>query len=443
MKVEKFLQSLSGFLLVVVAMIAPLSLHAADLMSVYRDAAEYDAPYRAARAAHRAAMEKLPQGRAGLLPTVNLSGVGRKQYVERSSAPQVTIDNASLTITGVQPIFRMDNFLFYQQSKILVVQADSQFVIAAQDLILRTSQAYFDVLVAQTSVEVAGLQKKAIAEQLAQAKRSFEVGSSTIVDTNEAQARFDLVSSQEIAAKSNLEIRKHTLQQITGNFQDTFASADESAMDLFTLRYPTMDEWVAVAEKNNLALKVQEAAYEIAQKDVERAKAGHYPTLDLVALYSEQKGVGATITGRGLDISSQEIGLQLSLPIFQGFAVQSRVREALANQDRVFENLNNVKRTSVLQVRQHYLNVTNGIAQTKALRQAVASSKVQMESTRVGREVGVRTEVDLLNAQQLYYSNRRDLTQARYNLLMSRLQLEAAAGELDEDDIKQANELLK
>lgn len=431
-------------------------LHATDLMGIYREALEQDAQYSAARAAHQAAQEKLPQGRAGLLPTITLAGVRRRQYIDIQSVttgigtgtgtgvrpPEVVIDNTSITITATQPIYRKENFVIYEQSKLQVAQADSQFIIAAQELILRVAQAYFDIQLALINVEVAQAQKRAIGEQLAQAKRNFQVGTATIVDTHEAQARFDLALSQEIAAQSDLEVRKRALQQIIGRLPDDLTRPNENFPDLLNLKYANMQDWINVAEQNNLALKVQQSVYEIAKQDVERAKAGHYPTLDLVALYSDQRGVGGTITGRPIDLTSKEIGVQLSFPIFQGFAVQSRVREALATQEKVFQDLNNTRRNSVLQVSQQYLNVTNGIAQVKALRQAVTSSQSQVDSTKLGQEVGVRTEVDVLNAQQLHYSARRDLAQARYNFLMSKLRLEAEAGELDEEDLRQINEVL-
>lgn len=428
-------------------------LHAADLMEIYREALEQDTQYSSARFAHQAAQEKLPQGRAGLLPTITLAGVRRRQYIDIQSVggvgvagvvrpSEVVIDNQSLTITATQPIYRKENFVIYEQSKIQVAQADSQFIIAAQDLILRVAQAYFDILAGQVNVEVAEAQKKAIGEQLEQAKRNFQVGTSTIVDTHEAQARFDLTVSQEIAARNDLEVRKRELQQIIGRLPDNLARPDEIASDLLTLKYANMQDWISVAEQNNLALKVQQSVYEIAKQEVERAKAGHYPTLDLVALYSDQKGVGGTITGRPIDLTSKEIGLQLSIPIFQGFAVQSRVREALATQEKVLQDLNNTRRNSVLQVSQQYLNVINGMSQVKALQQAMISSQSQLDSTKLGQEVGVRTEVDVLNAQQLLYSARRDLAQARYNFLMSRLRLEAEAGELDEEDLRQINDVL-
>jgi len=432
-------------------------LQAADIMDIYHEALENDAQFRAARFTHQAAQEKLPQGRAGLLPTVTLAGVRRRQWIDigkisgagtatgtgvAARPSEVVIDNQSITITATQPIYRKENFAIYEQSKLQVAQADSEFIIAAQELILRVAQAYLDILLAEVNVEVAEAQKKAISEQLAQAKRNFEVGTATIVDTHEAQARFDLTAALEIGALNELEVRKRTLEQIIGRIPEDMVRPTETPSDLLTLKYPSMQDWISVAEQNNLALKVQEAVYEIAKKDVERAQAGHYPTLDLVAIYSDQKGVGGTITGRPIDLTSKEIGVQLSFPLFQGFAVQSRVREAVAIQEKVLQDLNNTRRNSVLQVSQQYLNVTNGIAQVTALKQALVSSQSQVDSTKLGQEVGVRTEVDVLNAQQLYYSARRDLAQARYNFLMSRLRLKAEAGELDEEDLKEVNDAL-
>ena len=438
MKIPRYL-----YALLLAGSILATPLHAADLMAIYREALEQDAQYSSARAAYQAAQEKLPQGRAGFLPNITFTGARRKQLIDTSLGPERAIDAQALTVTATQPIFRKENFAIYEQSKIQVAQADSQFILASQDLILRVSQAYFDVLTAQVSVQVVEAQKKAISEQLAQAKRNFEVGTATIVDTDEAQTRFDLITSQEIAARNDLEFRRRAMQQIIGRFPDHLAQASENSSDLLTLKYNSMEEWVNTAEQNNLPLKIQQASHEIAKQDVERARAGHYPTVDLVALYSDQKGVGAAVTGRGIDLTVKEIGVQFSVPIFQGFAVQSRVREAVANQERALQNLNNSRRNSALQVSQQYLNVTSGIAQVKALKQALISSRSQLDSTMLGQKVGVRTEVDVLNAQQLFYSAQRDLARAHYNLLMSRLRLEAEAGELDEDDLIQINDMLR
>ncbi len=428
------------------------TLQAADLMSIYQEALTQDAQYRSARAAHQAAQEKLVQGRAGFLPNITLSGSRTVQQVDANNIsvtgigvinPQeVTIQSRGVTISATQPLFRMENIVIYQQSKIEVSRADAQFVVSAQDLILRVAQAYFDVLDAQIDVEVAEAQKKAILVQLEQAKRNFEVGVSTIVDTNEAQARHDLTISQEIAARNGLEIRKRTLQGIIDRFPENLAGAREIASDLANMRYVSMDEWVHVAEEKNFTLKIQKAAYEIAQQDVKKAWALHYPTVDLVAQYSDQTGVGGAITGRGIDLISKSIGIQLNVPLFQGFSVQSRVREALALQDRALNDLEGARRAITLQIRQQFLNVTNGIAQVKALKQALKSSQSQLDSTILGQKVGVRTEVDVLNAQQQMYAAKRDLAKAYHGYLMSRLRLSAEAGELDEDALIQINAML-
>lgn len=425
-----------------IALLQPLQ--AANLLEIYREALEHDAQYASARAAYIAAQEKLHQGRAGLLPTINATGTAQNQYIDTNLGSEVLIKNRGVVVAATQPLFRIENFIIYEQSKNEVAQADARFVLAAQDLIIRVAQAYFNALIAQSNLEVVETQKKAIQQQLEQAKRNFEVGVSTIVDTHEAQARYDLMLSQEIAARNALEISKRTLQGIINRFPDGLVkiSIDKIIADKFDLNHDNMEEWVNVAEQKNFSLKVQRIAFDLAEQEISKAKAGHYPTLDLVAQYTDQQGVGGAVTGRGIDLTSKSIGLQLNVPIFQGFSVQSRIREALANRDRARMDLENIRRTTGLQVRQQYLNVTNGIAQVKALKQALTSSKSQLDSTLLGQEVGVRTEVDVLNAQQQFFSARRDLVQAYYNYLMSRLRLKAEVGELDEEVLQEINTLL-
>lgn len=439
------------FLAVLLSMVGHVSVQAADLMRIYHEALTQDTQYRSARAAHQAAQEKLVQGRSGLLPNVTLSGFRTEQQVNADNIftgagtinPQaVTIHGRGVTISATQPLFRMENIIIYQQSKNEVGRADAQFIVAAQDLILRVAQAYFDALDAQIDVEVAEAQKKAILVQLAQAKRNFEVGTATIVDTNEAQARHDLIISQEIAARNALEIKKRTLQGIIDRFPEHLEGTRDVAADLAKLQYATMEEWVHAAEDKNFSLKIQKTVYEIAQQEVKRMWAQHYPTVDLVAQYSDQSGVGGAITGRGIDLVSKSIGVQLNVPIFQGFSTQSRVREALALQEKALNDLENTKRNIILQVRQQYLNVTNGIAQINALKQALKSSQTQLDSTALGQQVGVRTEVDVLNAQQQTFAAKRDLAKAYHSYLMARLRLSAEAGELDEDRLLQINAML-
>lgn len=414
---------------------------AADLLEVYREALAQDPQYAAAQAAYRAAQEKLPQGRAGLLPQATVSANTTYNDVDSSLSGSRQFNSNGYSVTASQPLFRKQNLVVYQQAKAQIEQAKALLAGATQDLALRVAQAYFDVLLAQDNVALAQAQRQAIAEQLAQAKRNFEVGTATIVDTKEAQARYDLISAQEIAAQNDLEIKRRALQQLIGRVPATLAPLREG-LALSPPSPSAMEEWVALSETTNPSVLAQQAAYTLASQEVERTRAGHYPTLDLVASYSDAKA-GSNFVANTFTVKSTTLGLQLAFPLYQGGLTQSQVREAIANQDRAAQNLEAARRGAALQTRQAYLGVTSGIAQVKALEQALRSSQSQLDSTRLGQEVGVRTQVDVLNAQQQLYSARRDLAQARYNYLLSELRLKAAAGTLSQQDLEKINQALQ
>ena len=440
----------------ILACLVATSAGAADLLEILRQAQTADATYAAARASWQAAQEKLPQGLALLLPSASITG--NTQYndrsidyrvdqsdLARSGLSSTSVDSRfnsnSLGISVSQPLYRPQNKIQYDQSKVQVTQSDFQLALALQDLILRVSQAYFDILLAQDNVELAGAQKVAIGEQLAQAKRNFEVGTATITDTHEAQARYDLVTAQEIAAVNELESKKRALQQIIGTAAPPIAPLGPK----FALVPPEpsgMDAWVDLAQDNSLQVLIQRTVEEFAAKEVERNRAAHRPTVDVVASYTQAATGAGQQTNLGNDTSTGIIGLQLALPLYQGGAVNSRVREAQSNLERARQDLEAARRTAALNTRQAFLGVTSGIAQVKALQSAVTSTQSQLESTRLGQEVGVRTGVDVLNAQQLLFSARRDLAQARYNYILSSLRLRAATGKLDETDILRVTQWL-
>lgn len=428
----------------IAALLAAGSVQAADLFAIYQEALAKDARYQAARAAYQAAQERLPQGRAGLLPQASFNYNRNRNEVDSSVRGRQDYTSDQWSVSASQPLFRMQNFIAYEQSKIQVEQAESQFGTATQDLIFRVSQSYFDILLAQVNVELAQAQKRAIGEQLEQAKRNFEVGTATIVDTYEAQARFDLTNAQEIAARNQLEITRRSLQQIIGRFPPELKRAGSEKFLLFEPDPPRMEDWIAIGENNSLELKTQRSAYDLASKEVERARAGHYPTVDLVASYTDASNVGAATSafGSGVDTQSTQYGVQVAVPIFEGFATQSRVREALSNQDRALQDLDNVRRTITQRVQEAYLNVTNGIARVKALEQSLISSQSQLDSTKLGQEVGVRTQVDVLNAQQQLFIARRDYFQAVYDYVIAYLRLQQAAGVLTEEDVVTINKFL-
>lgn len=417
-------------------------LWAGSLNDIYHEALEHDTQYKIARHAYTATKEKLTQGRAGLLPSIDFAGRARNVDLDTERLNgDVLIRNRGLTVTATQPLFRIENFIIYQQSKNEVAQGDAKFILAAQDLILRVTQAYIDILISQVNVEAIETQEKAFAQQLEQMRQNLASGLNTIVDLNEAEARHDLVLSQEIAARNALEISKRNLQSIINRFPDNLLRSNIEKIVSNSLPQPqgNMEEWVLSAEQKNISLKIQQIAYEIAKQETQKTMSGHYPTVDLVGQYTNQIDNPFVVAGRGLDYESKMIGLELKVPIFHGFSTQSRVRESFANRDKAREELENGKRVVGLQVRQHYLNLTNSIAQVKALKKALISSRSQLDSTILGQQSGIRIEIDVLNSQQQYYSARRDLAVAYYNYLMSWLRLKADVGELDESVLEEIN----
>ncbi len=419
----------------------------ADLLSVYREARDADAVYAGARATYLAGQEKLPQGLAGLLPVVTLTAntlYNDRDLQFRNGTPVNSgrFNSNALNVTATQPLFRPQNWITYEQAKNQVSQSEAAFLQAAQELILRVAQAYFDVLLAENNVALAAAQKTAFSEQLAQAKRNFEVGTATITDSNDAQARFDLAVSQEIAAQNDLEIKRQALRQIIGRLPPELARLSPR----FTPMLPnpnSMENWVEQSTLSSLQIRVAQAAFDIAAQEVHKNRGAHLPTLDAVASYNDSGSGSGIQGGSGTDTTTRYIGLQLSFPLYQGGLTASRVRESLANQEKARFDLENTRRTVALNTRASFLSVTNGVAQIRALEAALISAQSSLDSTRLGQEVGVRTQVDVLNATQQLISTRRDYAQAIYTYAVNVLRLKAAAGTLTEDDVTYVNQWLE
>lgn len=419
----------------------------ADLVSIYREALQADAVYASARASLQAGNEKRPQGLSGILPAITLSANTQHndrdlQFRNNTPATNSQFNSNGLTVTATQPLFRMQNWITYEQSKNQVSQSEAVFLQAQQDLIIRVAQSYFDVLLAENNVTLAAAQRVAFAEQLAQAKRNFEVGTATITDSNDAQARHDLAVSQEIAAQNDLQIKKGVLQQIIGRPPQTLATLSSR----FTPALPApnnLDSWIEQARLSSLQVRAARAAADIATQEVSKNRSGHLPSLDAVASYSDSATGSGVQGGPGFDSSTKFIGLQLSMPIYLGGLTNSRVREALANQEKARQDLENTTRTVELNSRSAFLGATNGVAQIKALQAALVSSQSSLDSTKLGQEVGVRTQVDVLNATQQLITTRRDYAQAIYAYAINVLKLKAAAGTLGEDDVITVNQWLE
>jgi outer membrane protein len=429
-----------------------------SLSDVYQQALAHDPVLASATSGNKALQELLPQGRALYLPSVNLvagasatnqdyafTGVGRPSpanplvVIQSKQAGVERFESRRYGVEARQPIFRKQNWIQMHQAETQVSQADKQLILAQQNLILRTTQTYFDVLIAQDRVALLGAQKTAILSQLDQAKANFEVGTATVTDVNEAQARYDLTAAQEIAAINDFDIAKRAVEAITGEIPQQLATL--RANFIATPLQDSMQDWQQSARENNLNIRIQEDALKLAEQDEERAKAGHLPTLDAVASYTDSHANGGVNT---LSSSSRNavIGIELEVPLYQGGAISSRARQATLNKQKALDDINIARRQTDLETQRAYLNLSTSVAQVKALEQALVSSQSQLDSTKLGYEVGVRTSVDVLNAQQQLFSAKRDLLQARYNYLVNIIRLKTASGLIAEADLQEINQQL-
>ena len=413
-----------------------------DVLQLYREALKNDTAYASARAQQLATQERVPQARSALLPNVGLSGRVDQNYYS-ASIPDVS-SNYQVYGAGVNlsvPVYRPQNWGALEQARLAVLQSEAQFAQAQQDLALRVSTAYFNVLAARDQLIALEAAKRATLEQLQQAKREFEVGTKTIIDTNEAQARYDQIVAQQQVAIGTLIVRRSELQTVIGREVDTLSPLRERP----NLLPPTPSEintWVGAAEQNSFGVQIARATFEIASREVQRAKDGYKPTVDVVAGYNMNKFNGTQSSDFNPRIGAGSVGLQLNWPIYQGGLTQSRVREALSLQDRYSSDLEGARRAAANAARQAFTGVNFGLSQVQALESAEVSARTQLESTQLGYQVGVRIQLDVLNATTQLVQTQRDLKRARYDFLLSALQLKAATGTLDEEDLVAINGLL-
>jgi len=414
---------------------------AMTLLEAFNAAQAYDSQLASARGARDAAREKSTQGFAGLLPTVSATAnMNRINAHVTSTGVDRTIDYTQevYQLQLRQPIYNRNNFDVYEQSKLQVTAGEIQYEQARNDLSLRVAQAYFDVLAAQDVISFIRAQKAAITEQLESAKRNFEVGTATITDTHEAQARFDLALAQEIAAQNDLEVKRNAFAVVTGQLPPELKSL-RAGVKLSSPEPSSMDKWVQSAEAGNFGVVAQGLVAEIAKLEIRRNRSGHLPTLDAVAVGSQRKDL--TFTSPTVT-NTTALGVQLTIPLFSGFLTTSRVREAIALENQARSDLDTAKRNAMQSARAAYLGVQSGLSQIRALEAAEVSSNSALESNKLGYDVGVRINIDVLNAQQQLYSTRRDLAKARYDTLINGLRLKAAAGTLGEVDLAELNALL-
>lgn len=415
---------------------------AQSLLEVYEAARSYDATYLAARALAESATYKAAQSDALRLPSVGLAAGATRTELDPPAGPDRSGNNAQVALSAKQPLFNRANASTIDQAgrSLAIAQADLQA--AEQELIVRVAQTYFDVLAAQDTLSTARANKAAIAEQLASARRNFEVGTATITDTREAQARFDLATAQEIAAENELRTRSIALDQLVGR-NGVAPRPLQAPVALPPLASSPVEEWVTLTEEAPTVRKAR-LAREIAELETDKAKAGHLPTVDLVGSLSTARNTGSIpkLQGTAGNSNTATLGVQLNVPLFAGFAIQNRVKETLVLEEKSRNDLEAARRAVAQGTRQAYFGVQSGQAQVKALEAAEASTKLALEATQLGYRVGVRVNLDVLNAQTQLFSTQRDLARARYDVLVGSLRLRQVAGQLQPADLAPINSLL-
>ncbi len=413
------------------------SLLAEDLNDIYQLARENDSQLKAAMASREAAYTAKPQSLAGLLPNINLRSNADRIDQDSSLTGESNFNNTGYNLSLTQPVFNYGAIQQYRQSDYTLRQADAAYGAAEQELILRVSENYFNVLAAGDDVEFARTNKAAIARQREQARKRFEVGLIAITDVHEAEAAYDQAVAQEIAALNEKENSLEALNVITGAYHNKL-SLLQSEIPLIKPDPDNVDKWTEISLKQNLSLQAAMAAVEIAKKDVDIREADHLPTVDMV-LSSSNQDVGGDFAR---DTDTNSISVQLNVPIYTGGLTTARVDESvyLLKQSREQEEFE--RRSTIAQTRNAYRGVLTGISQVLALEKSIISTRSALETTDAGFEVGTRTIVDVLNAQRLLFQTKSDLARARYDYILNYLRLKQAAGTLSPDDIIRVNKYL-
>lgn len=483
-----------------------LPAHAEDLITIYRQALSQDPVLQAAKFALEAAHQKIPQARAGFLPTINWTANKTKQLgLTRLTPAATTTDTQATTgtaaVSGVQPaasdtvsdsgftspsledavnagdsvaapqttnstpepeplnrvvrsygwtlqltqpIIRPVAWITYAQAGAQVRQAQAQYSQAQQDLILRVAQAYFDVVVADNNVRVALAQDNSVDMQLTLAKRNFEVGTSTVTDVHEAKSRFELSKAQRIGAENELQAKQAELERITGNMPAKLAALQTQVIPPLPSP-PELISWISKAKEQHPMVLVQIEAQEVASKEISKNRAGHLPTLDFTASRSANYSSGSLSSPTDLETrgKTNQYSLQLSVPIYSGGMIDSRVKESAAMLSKTQAELESARRQVATMARQAFNGVMNGHAQIEALTAAVTASKSSVNANKIGYKIGTRINIDVLNAEQQLFAAMRDLSKARVETFMQGLRLKASIGILSEADLAELNQSLE
>ena len=419
--------------------LSPWSVQAYSLSEAVATALAQDPAYLAAEQSRLAGQEKKPQGVAGLLPSVSGSAAARDYDYTSSSGSAEGLDYRSYSVSLTQSLFSLSAIQAARQGFEQVKSSEAAFQTARQEALLRVAEAYFKVLTEQDNLASVQAEKTAIGEQLEQAKRSFEVGSATVTDQQEAQARFDLAVAKEIAAANSLNVARNALVLLTNRPLPAKLTGPSGPIAIAAPNPTTAEPWVEQAKTNSYAVLKAQADATSARYEVTKKYAGYLPSLDLVANRTYSKET----TSPDTTSSSNYVGLSLTVPIFAGGLTLSQTREASALKAKADLDLQAARLNAEQAARTAYLHVVAGLSQVNALEAAEKSSKLALDSNKLGYEVGVRINIDVLNAQQQLFAAQRDLSKARYDTLLASLKLRASVGSLQTNDLDTVSRLLQ
>lgn len=415
---------------------------AQSLATLYEAAKSHDATFKSAQSQYKAAQAKADQARALLRPTAGLGGNFSESSLSNQSnaAGSGEFGTRSLTLNASQPLYRPANQITLEQGLKQEAMAQVQLKLAEQELIVRLSQAYFDVLTSQESLNFVKAQKSAVSEQLAAAKRNFEVGTATITDTREAQARFDLVTAQEIAAENDLRIKKLALDETVG-LRDVSPKALALEAQMDNLQKGSIDSWVTQSTQDNGQLALARMSLELARLEIAKAKAAERPTVDLVGSYGMTRYRNGATSQPDTNVAT--VGLTFNYPLYTGQSTQNRIRETVALEDKARNDLEAAQRSVAQATRAAFLGLQSGLSQVRALKAAEASSQSALDANKLGYQVGVRINIDVLNSQSQLFQTKRDLAKARHDVLLGQLRLKQASGTLKAEDLQNITTLLQ
>lgn len=420
-----------------------IAVSAQDLLQTYELALENDPRLKQAQANRAAVGENNPQSIARLLPVLSISAGSsfnrldnKKLTFQGQGVQEYWNNSAALNLS--QPVFHWEYWVQLSQADNQIAQAEAQYQAEQQNLMLRVTEAYFNVLAAQDSLRYTRAEKDATAKQLEQAEQRFEVGLIAITDVNEARAGFDRVSADEIAAENEVDNSKERLREIIGDNAADLISLG-AQLPLKVPEPQDIDAWSKIADTQNLTVLSALNQTEVARKSIELQRSGHYPTVDLIGNVTKTDNN----SNFGLRGDQESIGLQLNVPLFQGGAVNSKIRQAEYQYEQAKEKLLETRRAVNRQVKDAYRGMLSSISRVKALKTAVISAESALEATTAGFEVGTRTMVDVLRVQSNLYSAKRDYARSRYDFLVNGIKLKQSASNLLPEDLEAINTLLK